>query len=120
MELNLKALAAEYGPKNLRVIMSAQRLSYQGLIPGIALINSVDPEVPNIEFALDESMYKVEQGYKMKLVPAVEAQRLIYGSRTFYISDFESIVNRCGDIRVMLLTIDGYSTLFHNREKANV
>jgi len=65
-------------------------------------------------------MYKLENGYKMKLIPAVEEQRTTFASQTYYICDFESIVSSRSRIRLMLLTIDGYSTLFYNQETTNV
>lgn len=120
MHLNLQLLAQEYGSKNLRVIMPAQQLAYQSLIPGIAFIRHDAAEVPNVEFEFDETFYKLKDGFKLKLVPASVGHASIYGSRTFYISDFESIAFNNPDIRVMVLTIDGYTTLYHNREKAHV
>ena len=111
--LTIATLVKEFGAKNIRVIMPAQPLRYQGFIPGLAIVDHSDPLTPDVEFEFDLQRYDPSEGYKMRLIPASEQDRMQYAGNTFYNSDFETLARGSGGIRVMLLTIDGYETLWY-------
>lgn len=91
----LEELAAEYGVANLRFFIPMQRIEGLGLLGlPIGIVSSNTPEV-RTECVIDERRYKVEEGYKIEL-RAVNDQDPddYYGSKTYYQSDFESLMDR--------------------------
>lgn len=101
--MNLKELAAEYGVRNLRFFIPLSKLQYTGFIPGIAFRTSGQPESIQ-ECVVDESHYKVADGYKIKL----RALDTMFGGETYYQCDLEAILRQDKNFRVFVLTIDGY------------
>jgi len=108
--MNLVQLAEEYGVRNLRFFIPLSKLQYAGFLPGIAFRTSGQPESMQ-ECVIDESHYKVADGYKIKL----RALDIVFGGETYYQSDLESILRTRKDFRVFVLTIDGY-TMIPNEE----
>jgi hypothetical protein len=104
--MDLKELAAEYGVRNLRFFIPLSKLQYAGFIPGIAFRTSGQPEEIK-ECVIDESHYKVEDGYKIKL----RALDIIFGGETYYQSDLEAILRQRPDFKVYVVTIDGYTQI---------
>lgn len=104
--MNLKELAAEYGVRNLRFFIPLSKLQYAGFLPGIAFRTSGQPESMQ-ECVIDESHYKVSDGYKIKL----RALDTVFGGETYYQSDLESILREHDTHKVFVLTIDGYTQI---------
>jgi hypothetical protein len=116
--MDIKALAAEYGVKNIRIFHPMQRLQYDGLIPGIAF-RSASVEYDMVECEIVETRYKVDDGYKVTLKAVDEA----YGLKHFYQSDLETNIHTNPDHhRVFFVSIDGYhqvpNSMFDWRKKA--
>lgn len=110
--MDISALVKEYGHRNVRVMMDGDPLILAGIIPGIAFSSSSSPKIKNVEFEIDVERYDPTEDFKIKFVPADPMLKKSIASRTFYTMDFNHAVE-AGGIRVMLLTIDGYSTLFY-------
>lgn len=105
--MDIKALAEEYGVKNLRIFIEMHPLEWAGFIPGIAFKSSNSP-TQMVECVIDESRYTVDDNYKIQCRALDES----YGYETYYQSDFNSLVVDCPDkFKVYVLTIDGYTQL---------
>lgn len=105
--MKLTALVEEYGVKNIRFFMPMSKLQFGGLIPGIAFRVGGDPQ-DIVECAIDESRYKVDEGYKITLAALDES----YGKDHFYQSDLEQILRSNPETsKVCVLTIDGYQQI---------
>jgi hypothetical protein len=76
---------AQCGVNNLRFIVPMSRL--RGGFLGITYRLSGDP-LYITECTVDESRYKIEQGYKITL----RARDPLFGTETFYQSDLESMI----------------------------
>ena len=76
---------ASSGVPNLRFIVPMSRL--RGGFLGITYRLSSDP-LYLTECTVDESRYKIEQGYKITL----RSKDPLFGSETFYQSDLESMI----------------------------
>lgn len=101
---NIKLVVAEYGIKNVRVFMPANRLSYIGFIPGIALVDNSQVKTVQ-EFEIDESTYNLKENYKIQFKPI----DMKFASERFYVSDFTSMMEDSpGDYKFYVLSIDGY------------
>ena len=94
----LKDMCAEYGVKNIRVFMPMQQaMSLAGFGLPIGMTSSDDPFVPNVECEIDESRYKIEDGYKATFKPVVQEldeNHRYFANETFYQMDFSNIVQR--------------------------
>lgn len=105
--MDLQYFAAEYGVRNIRIFAPMSRLQYVGLIPGIAFRTSSTPEEV-VECEIDETRYRVEDGYKITLRAVDEA----YGNHHYYQSDLESIIRDNPDLfRIYIVNIDGYQRI---------
>jgi hypothetical protein len=103
--MSLVELVEEFGVKNLVFCIPMRPLEYIGFIPGIAFKSSTSEEVV-VPTRIDESRYKISQGYKITL----QADDPAYGREHFYISDLESLIKRGdGRFRCYVETIDGFT-----------
>jgi hypothetical protein len=105
--MNLFDLVQEYGVKNLVFCIPMRPLEFAGFIPGIAFKTSTSEEVV-VPARIDESRYKISQGYKITL----RADDPAYGREHFYICDLESLFRDCrrakdNRYRCFVETIDG-------------
>lgn len=107
---SIKQVIEEYGVANVRVFMPMSRLQYAGIIPGIAFTDSSD--TTETECSVDESRYRVEDNYKVTF----RALDKMFGYEHFYITDFNSLVERAPDTyRIYVLTPDGYQRIYLQR-----
>lgn len=105
--MDLQQFAAEYGVRNIRIFQPMSRLQYAGLIPGIAFRTSDTPR-DCVECEINESRYRVADGYKITL----RALDPAYGCDHYYQSDLESLIRDHPDLfRVYVVTIDGYQQI---------
>jgi len=104
--MGIAELAKEYGVRNLRIFAPMSKLQYAGIIPGIAFRVGGNPE-EDTECVINESRYKVEEGYKVTL----RALKPEYGQDHFYQSDFDTMCDGKERYRIYVLNIDGYQRI---------
>jgi hypothetical protein len=107
--MDIQEIVKKHGKDKIRALIPLRPLNvYFGLI---ALTSSSDPQVP-ILCEIDESRYKVEEGYKIgwkPMAPFAPTDKNItkvhetpgFASETYYQSDFDSIV-QSGHIKLYL------------------
>jgi len=105
LKTNIKALIKKHGKEKVRALIKLQPLNvYMGMI---ACTSSSDPAFP-ILCEVDETEYKVEEGYKIgwkpiePFAPTPEAKMVScngFASETYYQSDFDSLVQE-GRIKI--------------------
>jgi hypothetical protein len=105
--MSLVELVEEFGVKNLVFCIPMRPLEFAGFIPGIAFKSSTSEEVV-VPTRIDESRYKISQGYKITL----QADDPAYGREHFYILDLQLLFRnsqRAKDhrYRCFVETIDG-------------
>ena len=100
--MNVTKLAEEYGVKNLRFFTAMPTQQFVGIISGIA-IEGDESSLAITECTVDESAYKVADGYKITL-KAVDSD---YGRNSFYISDLNTLIH-ADQVVVCVVTEDGY------------
>ena len=94
--MDIKKLVEEYGANNLRIFMPMQRIMGIPAL-GIGFTSSNDP-FETVECRIDEGRYKVQDGYKITFHAVNdEDPNNYYGSKSFYQSDFNTIVKRRDD-----------------------
>jgi len=101
--MNIKKLVAEYGAINLRIFIPMQRIHLLHGLFGIPMgfTSSNDPW-DIVECVIDESRYKVSDGYKITFKALDES----YGSDHYYQMDFDNMFRKDrnhGDYRVYIL-----------------
>ena len=110
LDSNIKSLVQKHGKDKVRALIRCKPLQvYMGLI---AVTSSSDPDMP-ILCEITEDRYKVEEGYKIGWKPIADyapqprngLPKMMeyngFASKTFYQSDFDSIVRR-GDIKLYI------------------
>jgi hypothetical protein len=105
---NIADLIAKHGKKNIRALIPLKPLHVYGGM--IAITSSSDPDIPTL-CELDESRYKIEENYKVGWKPIKpfdpkKPESLLHdvvglASKTFYVSDFDSIVKE-GHIKLFV------------------
>lgn len=99
----IKSLVEKYGVKNLRVFLPMSPLEFAGFIPGIAFKSSSTPK-QIVECEIIESRYKVSNNHKVEF----KAVDPIFGKESWYIMDFDKVLEDHSDVRVYQLNSDGY------------
>lgn len=108
LDTHIKSLVSKHGKDKIRALIPLKPLHvYGGLI---AITSSIDPDIP-VLCEIDESRYKVEEGYKIGWKPTkpfapTKVKSLFHDvpgveTKTFYQSDFDSIVKQ-GDIKLFV------------------
>lgn len=117
----LEHLAAEYGAINLRFFVPMQvteSLHMMGLPCGMT--NGDSPYV-EVECEVDESRYKMADGYKIALKPVVQELiegRFYFAGRDYYQMDFINMIERDPDefrIYVLVDEDNKYQRLNYSR-----
>jgi hypothetical protein len=92
--MDLKSIVKKYGKENLTFIVQMSKV-HKCLF--MTYTNHDDPK-ESVPCKIEESRYKLEDGYKVELVPTIDG----YSRReTFYQSDLESII-RDGHVKVLI------------------
>jgi hypothetical protein len=105
--MDIQAIVAEYGVKNVRVFIPLSRIQFAGLIPGIAFRSSGN-ERYDTECEITEHRYKIADNYKISFKALDEA----FGMDSFYQSDFNTLCEQNPfQWRVYVLNGDGYQSM---------